>query len=181
MHPWNTVVLATLTLALGLILGLAHGLAAGSTAYAQAPVADRAAAPQAPATQAAPRTVREKRADGVTVSIPHDLARTAPGGQQMGYADTSPGAGGGVEPAAMALGYVSPSAGARATMPGPNAAAGPNARTGAVNPLPYQAFSSSAPDAAVNSAPTPAEVGRPELLRGRVYTGCGMNRNFVGC
>lgn len=184
MNPCKTVVLAALALALSPTLDAADGLVSGSrVARAQAPIADSGAA----AAQA-PRTVREKRPDGVTVSIPADLARGAPGGAAMGYTDTTQGAPGGapaggawVEPAAMALGYVSPGAGSRSYMPGPNASAGPNAGTGAINPLPYQAFSSSAPDAAVNSAPTPAEVGRPELLRGRVYTGCGLSRNMIGC
>ncbi len=206
MQPWNTLrpvppagpMTLVLTLGLGLSLGLALGLASAPAAIAQTPVTQAPASPapatQAPTTQAeqpASRTVREKRADGVTVSIPHDLARGAPGGSAMGYTDSTQGmtgqdgasgpGGAWVEPSAMALGNVSSGAGSRGYMPGPNASAGPNAGTGAVNPLPYQAFSRSAPDAAVNSAPTPAEVGRPELLRGHVYTGCALSRNFIGC
>ena len=181
MQSWNTLRLVVSAAALGLTLGVA-----AAPALAQAPAADRAApapqsAPQA-APQAAPRTVREKRADGVTVSIPPDLARGAPGGTAMGYTDTTQGAGPGggswVEPAAMALGYVSPGAGSRGYMPGPNATVGPNAGTGAINPLPFQAFSQSAPDSAVNSAPTPAEVGRPEQFLPRPAN-CGLRR--YGC
>jgi len=202
MHPWNTLrrvpLAGPMALALVLTLGMAQGLSAGPAGAqipAQTPAQTKApdqAAPTPDPSQAMPRAVREKRADGVTVSIPHDLNRGAPGGSAMGYTDSTqgnagpggPGGGQGgtwVEPSAMALGYVSTGAGSRGYMPGPNAAAGPNAGTGAVNPLPYQAFSRSSPDAAVNSAPTLAEVGRPELLRGRVYTGCGLSRTYIGC
>jgi hypothetical protein len=180
MHSWSSLRLAPMALALALVL--VHGLAAGPVAVAQAPVADRAAPAPQPAPQPAPRTLREKRADGVTVSIPHDLARGAPGGAAMGYTDSTQGAtgqgGGWVEPAAMALGYVSPGAGSRGYMPGPNATVGPNAGTGAINPLPFQAFSRSAPDAAVNSAPTPAEVGRSDQYLPRPVN-CSYRR--FGC
>src|SRR5262245_30892314 len=126
---------------LGLILELMPAGAARAEAepflmaQAQSTQAQPAQASPAQARPAQPqpaaRTVREKRADGVTVSIPPDLVRPAPGGSAMGYTDTTQGSGaapgGWVEPAAMALGYVAPSTGARSAMPGPNAVAGPNA------------------------------------------------------
>ncbi|MBL8706960.1 MAG: hypothetical protein JNM30_19055 [Rhodospirillales bacterium] len=178
MHSWNTLRRASAALLLALGLASAPGPAAlAQTQDAQNPAARAVPTDQQPA----PRTVREKRADGVTVSIPPDLARGAPGGAAMGYTDSTQGAGAGggwVEPAAMALGYISPGAGSRGYMPGPNATVGPNAGTGAINPLPFQAFSSSAPDSAVNSAPTPAEVGRPEQFLPRPVN-CGLRR--FGC
>ena len=85
-----------------------------------------------------------------------------------------------IEPAAISLGHVAPTAGARAVLPGPNAAALPNASTRAQTMQSYQAFSAGNPDAAVNSAPPPAPPPQNPIAN-RMFLNKCFAGHFLGC